>query len=169
MLEAMKEMNPPPGTTLQLAGEADDAVRRAAAQICFPVEFLGHLNRERLQQVMQSAHIFCFGSLLDDWGYVLVEAMANGLTPVAPAISPFDEIMDGVGRCYSPNSQEDFLRAVGSLVSSSLADRGREARDRARSLFSRQAFGRSILASLESATQPRRLRRRNMGSWKAGQ
>jgi hypothetical protein len=169
MLEAMKEMNPPPGTTLELAGEADDAVRRATAQIGFPVEFLGHLNRERLQQVMQGAHIFCFGSLLEDWGYVLVEAMANGMTPVAPAIGPFDEIMDGVGRCYCPNSQEDFLRAVGWLVSSSLADRGREAWERAGSLFSRQAFGRSILASLESATQPRRLRRRNLGSWKAGQ
>jgi hypothetical protein len=155
MLEAMKAMSPPPGTVLQLAGEPDDSVRRAAAQISFPVEFLGHLRRQELQRVMQQAHIFCFGSLLDDWGYVLVEAMANGLTPVAPAISPFDEILNGVGRCYSPHSQDDFLSALSSIASSSLTANGRQAWDRAQSLFSRQAFGRSILASLESATRLR--------------
>jgi hypothetical protein len=155
MLAAMKEMSPPPGTVLQLAGEPDDSVRRAAAQISFPVEFLGHLKRQELQQVMQQAHIFCFGSLLDDWGYVLVEAMANGLTPVAPAISPFEEILDGVGRCYSAHSQDDFLRALCSINANSLAANGRQAWDRAQSLFSRQAFGRSILASLESAARLR--------------
>src|ERR1035438_6933904 len=112
MLQAMKKMNPPPGTVLQLAGDADDSVRRAAAQVRFPVEFLGHLKREKLQQVMRQAHIFCLGSLLDDWGYLLVEAMANGLTPVAPAVSPFNEILDGVGLCYSPHSQSDFIRAL---------------------------------------------------------
>jgi len=153
MLEAMKQLSPPPGTVLQLAGEPDDSVRRAAARIGFPAEFLGHLQRQELQQVMRQAHIFCFGSLLDDWGYVLVEAMANGLTPVAPAISPFDEILDGAGRCYSPHSQDDFVLALRSVVSGSLADIGRKARDRAQSLFSRPAFGRSILASLESAAR----------------
>ena len=155
MLQAMKKMNPPPGTVLQLAGDADDSVRRAAAQVRFPVEFLGHLKREKLQQVMRQAHIFCLGSLLDDWGYLLVEAMANGLTPVAPAVSPFNEILDGVGLCYSPHSQSDFIRALRSIDSGSLADKGRQAWDRAQNLFSRQAFGRSILASLESAARLR--------------
>jgi glycosyltransferase involved in cell wall biosynthesis len=118
---------------------------------------------------MRQAHIFCFGSLLDDWGYVLVEAMANGLKPVAPAVSPFDEILDGVGLCYSPHSQDDFMRALQSIDSGSIADGGRQAWDRAHSLFSRPAFGRSILASLESAAQlrrPRDLERRKMRSWK---
>jgi glycosyltransferase involved in cell wall biosynthesis len=149
MLEAMTEMRPP-GVILQLAGEPDDAVRRAAAGIHFPVEFLGHLKRQDLQVVMQSAHIFCFGSLLDDWGYVLAEAMANGLVPVAPAISPYDEILNGVGLCYSQNSRDDFVRVLYSAISSDLFHIGRQARDRALSHFSRQAFGRSILASLES-------------------
>jgi glycosyltransferase involved in cell wall biosynthesis len=155
MLEAMRKMSPPPGTVLQLAGEPDDSVRRAAARIGFPVEFLGHLQRQELQRVMRQAHIFCFGSLLDDWGYVLVEAMANGLTPVAPAIGPFDEILDGAGCCYSPYSQDDFILALRSVVSGNHADKGSKARDRAQSLFSRQAFGRSILASLEAAVRPR--------------
>jgi glycosyltransferase involved in cell wall biosynthesis len=154
MLNAMKQMSPPPGTVLQLAGEADESVRRAAGQLGFPVEFLGRLMREELQHVMRQAHIFCFGSLLDDWGYVLVEAMANGLAPVAPATSPFDEILGGTGCCYSPYSQVDFLRALRTIISSPLADTRRQARDRAQSLFSRQAFGRSILASLQSASRP---------------
>jgi len=149
MLEAMKGMRPPAGTVLQLAGEPNDSVRQAAAMIGFPVEFLGHLRREELQQVMRKAHIFCFGSLLDDWGYVLVEAMANGLVPVAPAMSPFDEILDGIGSCYNQQSQEDFVRILGSVISGDLPSQGRQAWDRAQTLFSRQAFGRSILASLD--------------------
>jgi glycosyltransferase involved in cell wall biosynthesis len=152
MLEAMKELRPPSGVVLQLAGEPDDAVRRAAAGIRFPVEFLGHLKRQELQLVMQNADIFCFGSILDDWGYVLVEAMANGLVPVAPAISPFDEILDGVGSCYNQHSQDDFVRVLCSAISSDLVHERRQVRDRAQACFSRQAFGRSILASIESVT-----------------
>jgi hypothetical protein len=64
-----------------------------------------------------------------------VEAMANGLGPVAPAISPFDEILDGVGSCYSPHSQADFVSSFRSIISSSLGDKGRQACDRAHSLF----------------------------------
>jgi glycosyl transferase family 1 len=152
MLDAMKKMNLPPGTVLQLAGGPDESLRRAAAQLSFPAEFLGHLKRQQLQKVMQEADIFCFGSLLDDWGYVLVEAMANGLVPVAPAISPFDEIMGQTGFGYNPQSQGDFVSALRSATSSSLADRRHEAWERAHSLFSRAAFGRSILDSVESIT-----------------
>jgi glycosyltransferase involved in cell wall biosynthesis len=150
MLEAMKDMHLQSGVVLQLAGEPDDTVRRAAAGIRFPVEFLGHLKRQELQQVMQNADIFCFGSLLDDWGYVLVEAMANGMVPVAPGISPFDEILDGVGCCYKQHSPDDFVRVLNSAISSDLSLNKRQARDRAEACFSRRAFGRSILASVES-------------------
>jgi hypothetical protein len=150
MLEAMKDMRPQPGVVLQLAGEPNDTVRRAAAGIRFPVEFLGHLQRQELQIVMRNADIFCFGSLLDDWGYVLVEAMANGMVPVAPCINPFDEILDGVGACYRQHSPDDFVRVLGSVISGDLSHGRRQARDRAETCFSRQAFGRSILASVES-------------------
>ena len=153
MLEAMKEMRPPSDVVLQLAGEPDDTVRRAAAGLHFPVEFLGHLKRQELQQVMRNADVFCFGSLLDDWGYVLVEAMANGLVPVAPGISPFDEILDGVGSCYSQHSPDDFVRALCSAISNDRFLGGSQARDRALSHFSRQAFGRSVLASVESVNR----------------
>jgi hypothetical protein len=152
MLEALKGITLPQGTILQLAGEPDQPVRQAAAALGFPVKFLGRLPRHQLQRIMQQAHIFCFGSLLDDWGYVLVEAMANGLIPVAPAISPFDEIMGGVGSGYSPQSQKDFARALSCAISSSLADKRREAWERAQTLFSRLAFGRAILESIASAT-----------------
>ena len=150
MLEAMKDMLPQAGVTLQLAGATDETVRRAAAAVRFPVEFLGHLKRQQLQQVMQNADIFCFGSLLDDWGYVLVEAMANGMVPVAPNISPFDEILNGVGSCYRQHSPDDFVRVLSLVISGDLSKGRRQAIDRAETCFSRQAFGRSILASVES-------------------
>jgi glycosyltransferase involved in cell wall biosynthesis len=152
MLDAMKDAILPAGAVLQLAGELDESVRQAAARLSIQVEFLGRLKRPELQKVMQQADIFCFGSLLDDWGYVLVEAMANGLIPVAPAISPFDEIMGAVGSGYRPHSHADFVSALSSVTSSSLVDKRQQAWERAHSLFSREAFGRSILESVESAT-----------------
>jgi len=148
MLDAMKEVRLPQGTVLQLVGESDDSIRRAAAHIHCPVELLGRVRRQELQEIMQQSHIFCFGSLLDDWGYVLVEAMANGLLPVAPAISPFDEIVGDVGPCYRPKSKDDFTRALCLAISSSAEGMGRKAWERAQELFSRQAFGRSILESV---------------------
>lgn len=150
MLDALKQLSPAPGTVLQLAGEADDSIRRAAALLSFPVEFLGRLQRQELQQAMQQAHVFCFGSVLDDWGYVLVEAMANGLVPVAPGQSPFDEILDRVGCCYLPHSRQDFLRAVQTVLSGSPEAEPLEAWNRARRLFSRASFGGSILESVDS-------------------
>jgi hypothetical protein len=150
MLDAMKRWNPPAGTVLQLAGIADDAVRRSASQLDFPVQFLGHLQRNELQQAMQHSHILCFGSILDDWGYVLVEAMANGLVPVAPAVNPFSEILGDVGCSYSPQSQEDFIRALDKVLTGPFAAGGREAWDRARKLFSREAFGRFLVSSVDS-------------------
>jgi hypothetical protein len=158
MLDALKKMDLPEGTVLQLAGEPDEPLRRAAAQLSCPAEFLGRLERQELQQVMRRADIFCFGSRLDDWGYVLVEAMANGLVPVAPAISPFDEIMGKVGFGYNPQSKDDFARALVSAASSSLMEKRREAWERASTLFSRAAFGRSILESVESAISQYRFR-----------
>jgi len=155
MLDAMQEMQPPSGAVLQLAGNLDDSVKRAAGRLRFPVEFLGYLRRQELQQVMQNAHVLCFGSILDDWGYVLVEAMANGLVPVAPAISPFDEILDKVGVCYKAYSQDDFLRALNAVVGCNLGDLGRQAWERAQLLFSRKAFGHSILESVESLASHR--------------
>ena len=154
MLKAMKGMTLPQGTVLQLAGEADLSVRQAAVKLGFPVEFLGHLKREDLQRVMQQASIFCFGSLLDDWGYVLVEAMANGLVPVAPGISPFDEIIGEIGSSYKPGSQQDFVRALQSIATGSLAEKRCEAWNRAQTLFSRASFGRAILRSVASTTRP---------------
>ena len=158
MLDAMKEAILPPGCVLQLAGEPDESVRQAASRLNIPVEFLGRLKRPELQKVMQQADIFCFGSLLDDWGYVLVEAMANGLIPVAPAISPFDEIMGVAGLGYRPHSQVEFVSVLCSVTSSSLVDKRQQVWERAHSLFSREAFGRSILESVESAISLRMIR-----------
>ncbi len=150
MLDAMKELRMPSGTVLLLAGEADNSIREAAAKIGFPSELLGRLRRQELQQVMQDAHIFCFGSLLDDWGYVLVEAMANGMVPVAPAINPFNEILKGVGWCYAPHKQAAFANAIQSTASGDLGEQGRLAWKRASLCFSRQAFAQSILNSLKT-------------------
>lgn len=152
MLEAVKRVNPQSGLVLQLAGGADDEVRHAASQCGLPFEFLGKLRREEFQSVMQQADIFCFGSILDDYGYVLVEAMANGLVPVAPKLAPFDEIVGDAGSCYEATNQDSFAHTVNSAISGLSEGTRFRTWQRASEIFSRRSFGQSILNSMKSAS-----------------
>jgi glycosyltransferase involved in cell wall biosynthesis len=91
--------------SLTLVGHASDAFKK---WVCddFPAKFTGHLPRNQLQNLMAEHDVFLFGSCLDDWGYVLVEAMSQGLVIVAPRISPFDEIVEDTGILYSLASEK---------------------------------------------------------------
>jgi glycosyltransferase involved in cell wall biosynthesis len=161
MVEAMSQMKHPGAMSLQLAGEVDGPIRDSASKLSFPVEFLGRLGREELEQAMQQAHVFCFASLLDDWGYVLVEAMANGLIPVAPARSPFDEIVGDCGFCYRSDAKTCFLAALEAAISVDIDEKRELARRRAQICFSRYAFGQAILEGmLAGNSQPAPARKR---------
>jgi glycosyltransferase involved in cell wall biosynthesis len=131
--------------SLTLVGRASDQFKKWVASTDIPHEFLGHISREALQGVMSEHDVFLFGSRFDDWGYVLVEAMGQGLCVIAPDISPFDEIIGRSGLVYQMNSSEDFSHQVASIAPQDLFQLRYSAWERATTLFSRKAFGQSLV------------------------
>jgi len=138
--------------SLTLVGHASDAFKK---WVCddFPAKFTGHLPRNQLQNLMAEHDVFLFGSCHDDWGYVLVEAMSQGLVIVAPKISPFDEIVEDTGILYSLASEKEFAGKVLELCNSNLFSQRKSAWKRANRLFSRHAFGQSLLDVYEETTK----------------
>lgn len=138
MLEALHGWSAP-GVTLTLVGEASDAIRVAAAATGIETHFVGRVPRDQVQRTMRDGDVFLFASVLDDWGYVLAEAMSHGMAVVAPDASPFDEMVGEAGVRFAPGSPDDFRRAVADASARVDELRG-AALARARVQFSHGAF-----------------------------
>lgn len=135
----------PRNFSLTLVGHASDTFKRWVCGDDFPAQFTGHLPRTQLQVLMAEHNVFLFSSCLDDWGYVLVEAMGQGLVIVAPDISPFDEIVGDTGILYSLTSEKEFRDKVFEFCNSNLLSQQQSAQERANRLFSRNIFGQTLL------------------------
>jgi glycosyltransferase involved in cell wall biosynthesis len=106
--------------SITLVGQASPTFQEWVGAQNFPVTFTGLLPRDQLQKLMRQHDIFLFGSCLDDWGYIQVEAMSQGLIVVVPKLSPFDEIVGDAGMLYSSFSAQDFKSKVLHLLASDL-------------------------------------------------
>lgn len=146
MIEALKSVENR-NYTLTLVGHASDDFKNWVCRDGFPATFAGHVARNQLQSLMAEHEVFLFGSCLDDWGYVLVEAMSQGLSIVAPNLSPFDEIVENAGTLYSASSNKEFRENVCELIHTDLLLLRKQAWQRASELFSRQAFSQNLLAT----------------------
>ena len=79
--------------------------------------------------------------------------MSQGMVIVAPNISPFDEIVGDTGILYSLDSEKKFAGKVFELCNSNLFSQRQSAYKRANKLFSRHAFGQSLLDVYEQTTK----------------
>lgn len=135
--------------TLTLVGHCSESFQSWVHSIGFSTTFTGLVSRQTLQTLMTEHDIFLFGSCLDDWGYVLVEALSHGMDILAPAISPFDEILGDTHPLYSLTSQADFKHKLKILLQpanrSKVANR-QQNWQRARTHFSREVFGKNLLS-----------------------
>ncbi|MEO1265790.1 MAG: glycosyltransferase family 1 protein, partial [Pseudomonadota bacterium] len=77
------------------------------------VVFTGKQVGEDLAECYASADVFCFPSMTDTFGIVLIEAMASGL-PVAayPVTGPIDNVVDGISGVLDADLQAACLRAL---------------------------------------------------------
>lgn len=134
---------------LLLIGDASDKLRQRIVNSGLEAHFLGRVTRDQVQEHMRGQDVFLFGSQLDDWGYVLVEAMSQGLAVVAPDLSPFDEIMgDSAGASYCAADPVSFRDAVYTVANSNLGRYRAAAFARAREQFSRDAFATALLLAV---------------------
>ena len=127
-------------------------------------EFLGFLDQSRLAEVYADSDVFVFPSLQEEFGFVLLEAMAAGLPCIASpyAGATHDLIRDGEnGLVVDPHDQMALTSALLSLAADPAARRrlGDQARrDSGRRTPSATADG--YLAAVEAALERRRAYRR---------
>lgn len=148
MLAALRAIDPA-AATLTLVGSASERIRDAVRETGLSARVIDRVPRDDVQRLMREHHVFLFGSILDDWGYVLAEAMGCGMAVVAPAESPFDEIVGDAGLLYRADSSEAFRAAVTEAMDS-VPQLQPRACARSRERFSREAFMRR-LATLVAA------------------
>lgn len=107
-----------PSIRLSIAGSGpeEQRLRGLARELGVSVDFVGFIDQPELARACARADTFLFPSLQDEFGFVLLEAMAAGMACVA---SPFagaseDLLVDGEnGLVVDPHDQE---RLAGALV-----------------------------------------------------
>jgi len=99
-------------------GDASPAFIQQIQALLPHAQFHGLMTRDELMQQMQFADMLLFGSSLDDWGYVQIEAMAMGLTVFAPRQLPSIEIVPDAAYLYEPGNTQDFVERLKILLNS---------------------------------------------------
>ncbi len=143
MLDALREF-PMRGrdVRLTLVGRPTADIERRAADSCVPVTFTGPLPRQTLLAEVAAHHAFLFASALDDWGYVVAEAMSLGRAVVVPDAPPFDE-MGARGAVRFADDPAAFRRAVDGAIED-VSTLGRSAHEQAQQAFSHAAFAAAV-------------------------
>ncbi len=134
---------------LHIVGEADDSFIADYASDLNKLKFLGKLSRDEMDAVYQNSDVFLFASTSDTWGYVLTEAMANGLIVIAPDLYPYNYIVGNDDFLFPLHDSQAF-RANLKKVSSSpqIATFKKSFHDRAFREFSHEGFVRKIASIL---------------------
>lgn len=83
-----------------------------------PVIKQGPWTINEVMAEMAASHIFVMPTLADTFGFVYLEAMANGCAVIGPNTQPQTWILDGgrAGMTVNPNSVEEVARAIKCLV-----------------------------------------------------
>ena len=85
------------------------------------VKFIGWQPITEVQKYYQSTHLFVFPSSSEGWPKVLSEAMANGVVPIASAISCIPQTLEkfGSGRTVDQNDLAGFTKAIQFYIKNS--------------------------------------------------
>ena len=156
--EAAREREP--RMHLVIAGDGPEAPR-LRQRLGDSATWLGWLEGDALAVAYASADIFCFASITDTFGQVVIEAQASGLPVLAAdAGGPRDLITSDVTGLLRPPTTEAFADALTELASSPLL-RARLGRAAARSAAERtwaRALGRLGAGYASALAQAARVR-----------
>jgi glycosyltransferase involved in cell wall biosynthesis/predicted metal-dependent phosphoesterase TrpH len=142
---------------LVIAGDGPEA-GRLRERLGKRATWLGWLEGEALAAAYASADLFCFASVTDTFGQVVLEAQASGLAVLAADVGgPRDLITAEVDGLLRPPTPEAFAEAMVALAASPLL-RSRLARAGRRSAAQRtwtralDRLGAGYMAALEGAS-----------------
>ncbi|HVI48421.1 MAG TPA: glycosyltransferase family 4 protein [Chitinophaga sp.] len=112
-----------PDATLTIAGSGEfERELKALVQhegLDGSVDFLGHVdNRDRLNELFRTHHIFCFASLSEGSPRVVLEGMANGINILSTPVGSLPNVFsDGKEITYAGfNDDEAFYNKISYLV-----------------------------------------------------
>ncbi len=134
--------HPSRNTELWIAG---DGPLKQDVSLCpvppnLTIRMLGHVSYERLPEVYRDCGVFVFPTLADEWGLVVVEAMASGLPVLGSRYSQAveDLVDDGQnGWTFRPDHADEVLRGLDSALTGSteeLESMGARARQRVQAM-----------------------------------
>ena len=121
-------------------GPLRSAVATFAAPSNLKIRLLGHVTYDRLPEIYRQCGILAFPSLADEWGMVVVEAMASGMPVLGSIHSQAVEelISDGeTGWTFNPNQTPQVREAIAQALATpigTLNEMGALARERMRNL-----------------------------------
>jgi glycosyltransferase involved in cell wall biosynthesis len=133
-----------PSTPAELWVAGDGPVRAALSNSPLPanltVRFLGHVSYDRLPDVYRECGILAFPTLADEWGLVVVEAMASALPVLGSTYSQAVEelVTDGLdGWLFRPDRPVEVRGALDRALGApdgELDEMGMRARGRVRQM-----------------------------------
>ena len=144
MLKAISLLKNKHQFAITLIGYADNKFIDHLNSLGLKISFTGFLNREAAINILQQQHVLLFGSVIDDWGFVQVEAMANGLMVIAPNEHPCDEIVLREDFLYKKNDPIDFSQKIEKLQYLNFPEISKWFIDHYQKKFSPEAFAKSI-------------------------
>ena len=112
--------NPDDGPDPRTALRKQDLELSRQPEIARQVEFLNRRDWQQAQELYQNADIFVSPSLVESFGYPLVEAMAHGLPVVAADTEVNREICGEAALYFRPRRPEDLARAVREVAADGL-------------------------------------------------
>ncbi|HQL49880.1 MAG TPA: glycosyltransferase family 1 protein [Kiritimatiellia bacterium] len=120
LLHALALMDPTASMPLALAGfDSDDSpLRREADELELGqrVLWLGRIPEVDLPALYSAAHAFLFPSLVEGFGFPVLEAMACGTPVICSALGLHKEITGGAAKLVHPTDRQEWRRAIHAAI-----------------------------------------------------
>jgi glycosyltransferase involved in cell wall biosynthesis len=118
----------------------------AGSRYCQDIEVCGYLEREAVEELLQTADLFIYPSVYEGFGLPVLEAMACGTPVVCSRAASLPEVAGDAAEYFEPTSVEDLAAAMEGVLSSTerQAELRRKGLERAK-LFSWEECARRTL------------------------
>ena len=120
LLHALALMDPTASIPLVIAGfnSEDSPLRREAEQLKIGdrIYWINELPDEDLPALYSAAHAFLFPSLVEGFGFPVLEAMACGTPVICSALSVLKEITGGAAKIVHPTDTQEWRRAIHAAI-----------------------------------------------------
>ena len=120
LLHALALMDPTASAPLVIAGfnSENSPLRREAEQLGLSdrVQWIDEIPDDALPALYSAAHAFLFPSLVEGFGFPVLEAMACGTPVICSALNVLKEITAGAAKIVHPTDRQEWRRAIHAAI-----------------------------------------------------